>query len=40
MLFRSPLAVALAAVDPDAMSPREALETLYALKRVAAEEGR
>ena len=32
-----PLAEALAAVDPDALSPREALEALYALKRVAAE---
>ena len=33
-----PLAEALAAIDPDNLSPREALEALYALKRVAAEE--
>ena len=32
-----PLAEALAAIDPDALSPREALEALYALKRVAAD---
>ena len=32
-----PLAEALSAVDPDALSPREALEALYALKRLAAE---
>ena len=30
-----PLAEALAAIDPDALTPREALEALYALKRVA-----
>ena len=32
-----PLVEALAAIDPDSLSPREALETLYALKRVAAD---
>lgn len=32
----SPLADALAQVDPDALSPREALETLYRLKNLAA----
>ena len=32
-----PLALALDALEPDAMSPREALEALYALKRLAAE---
>src|ERR1700752_475764 len=32
-----PLADALAALDPDALTPREALEALYALKRVASE---
>jgi len=31
-----PLAEALAALDPDEMSPREALEALYRLKRLAA----
>ncbi len=30
-----PLAEALAALDPDAMTPRDALEALYALKRLA-----
>ena len=34
----SPLADAVAAIDPDALTPREALEALYALKRLAAEE--
>ena len=34
------LAQALAAIDPDALSPREALDALYALKRTAAEQGR
>ena len=29
-----PLAEALRAVDPDALTPREALEALYALKRL------
>ncbi|MEO7786719.1 MAG: DNA mismatch repair protein MutS [Sphingomicrobium sp.] len=33
-----PLATALAAVDPDALTPREALDALYALKRLAAEQ--
>ena len=32
-----PLREALAAASPDAMSPREALELVYALKRIAAE---
>jgi DNA mismatch repair protein MutS len=32
-----PFADALAALDPDSMSPRDALEALYALKRLAAE---
>jgi DNA mismatch repair protein MutS len=31
-----PLADALAAIDPDALTPREALDALYALKRLAA----
>ena len=32
-----PLAEAVAAIDPDSLTPREALEALYALKRLAAE---
>jgi DNA mismatch repair protein MutS len=32
-----PLAEALGALDPDSLTPREALEALYALKRLAAE---
>ena len=32
-----PLAEAVASLDPDALTPREALEALYALKRLAAE---
>jgi DNA mismatch repair protein MutS len=32
-----PLAEALAGIDPDRLSPREALEQLYRLKQVAAE---
>jgi DNA mismatch repair protein MutS len=32
-----PLAEALASVDPDSLTPRDALEALYALKRLAAE---
>ena len=32
-----PLADALASIDPDALTPRDALEALYALKRLAAE---
>ncbi len=32
-----PLAEALTALDPDALTPREALEALYALKRLAAD---
>lgn len=35
-----PLASELEAIDPDGMSPRDALEALYRLKRVAAEHGR
>ncbi|HEX6742487.1 MAG TPA: DNA mismatch repair protein MutS, partial [Sphingomicrobium sp.] len=34
-----PLAAALDAVEPDSLSPREALEELYKLKRLAAERG-
>jgi DNA mismatch repair protein MutS len=34
-----PLAEAIAALDPDALTPREALEALYALKRLAADGG-
>jgi len=34
------LAAALESIDPDSMSPREALDALYALKRVAAEHGK
>ena len=34
------LAEALETLDPDALSPREALEALYRLKRIAADEGR
>jgi len=33
-----PLAEAIAAIDPDALSPREALEALYALKRLAGQQ--
>ncbi|MBA3511301.1 DNA mismatch repair protein MutS, partial [Sphingomonas sp.] len=36
---RDELADALAAIDPDALSPREALEQLYALKCIVAERG-
>jgi DNA mismatch repair protein MutS len=32
-----PLAEAIAAIDPDALTPREALDALYALKRLAAD---
>ena len=32
-----PLADAIAAIDPDSLTPREALEALYTLKRLAAE---
>ena len=32
-----PLSDAMAAIDPDSLTPREALEALYALKRLAAE---
>jgi DNA mismatch repair protein MutS len=34
-----PLVTALDEVDPDALSPREALEIVYRLKRLAAETG-
>jgi DNA mismatch repair protein MutS len=34
-----PLADAVAAIDPDALTPREALDALYQLKRLAAERG-
>jgi DNA mismatch repair protein MutS len=34
-----PLLAALDALDPDGLSPRDALETLYRLKRLAAERG-
>ena len=34
-----PVATALEAIDPDALTPREALEELYRLKRLAAESG-
>ncbi|MBA2515507.1 MAG: hypothetical protein H0V26_14465, partial [Solirubrobacterales bacterium] len=33
---RDPLREAMAAFDPDAMSPREALDALYRLKRLGA----
>jgi DNA mismatch repair protein MutS len=33
-----PLAAALSAIDADALSPRDALDALYALKRLAAEQ--
>ncbi|MEO5641493.1 MAG: DNA mismatch repair protein MutS [Sphingomicrobium sp.] len=33
-----PLTTALAAVDPDTLTPRDALDALYALKRLAAEQ--
>ena len=32
-----PLVEAIAAIDPDSLTPREALEALYALKRLASE---
>jgi DNA mismatch repair protein MutS len=34
-----PLLTALGAIDPDSLTPREALEELYRLKRLAAEQG-
>jgi DNA mismatch repair protein MutS len=34
------LRAALAALDPDAMSPREALEAIYRLKRLIEEKAR
>jgi DNA mismatch repair protein MutS len=36
---RDELADALAGIEPDSLSPREALEELYRLKRLAAEQG-
>ena len=33
-----PLAEAIAALNPDMLSPREALEALYALKRLASQQ--
>jgi len=35
-----PLISALADIEPDSLTPREALETLYRLKRLASEQGR
>jgi DNA mismatch repair protein MutS len=35
-----PILAALDAVDPDSLSPREALDALYQLKRLAAEQGK
>ena len=32
-----PLLAAIDAIDPDALTPREALEQLYRLKRLASE---
>ena len=34
-----PIAVALGEIDPDSLTPREALEELYRLKRLASEQG-
>jgi DNA mismatch repair protein MutS len=34
------LAAELELIDPDGMSPREALEALYRLKRLASEQGK
>lgn len=36
---QDPISAALDAVDPDSLSPREALEQLYLLKRIASEHG-
>jgi DNA mismatch repair protein MutS len=35
-----PLAEALAALDPDSLTPREALDALYSIKRLTQENGR
>jgi len=35
-----PVASALESIDPDSLTPRDALEALYRLKRIAAERGR
>jgi DNA mismatch repair protein MutS len=34
-----PLATALNEIDPDSLTPREALEQMYRLKRIAVEQG-
>jgi DNA mismatch repair protein MutS len=34
-----PLVAALAEVDPDSLTPREALEHVYKLKKLASEQG-
>ena len=34
-----PLAAEVDSIDPDSLTPREALEALYRLKRLAAEDG-
>jgi len=34
-----PIAFALGEIDPDSLTPREALEELYRLKRLASEQG-
>jgi DNA mismatch repair protein MutS len=34
------LAEALAALDPDSLTPREALDALYSIKRLTQENGR
>jgi DNA mismatch repair protein MutS len=34
-----PLLAALDAIDPDSLTPREALDHLYRLKRLASEQG-
>jgi DNA mismatch repair protein MutS len=34
-----PLLSAIDAIEPDSLTPREALEVLYRLKRIAAERG-
>jgi DNA mismatch repair protein MutS len=34
-----PVATALGEIDPDSLTPREALEELYRLKRLASEQG-
>jgi DNA mismatch repair protein MutS len=34
-----PLTAALGEIDPDSLTPREALDALYRLKRLASEQG-